>query len=403
MIISKMAFRNIFRQRRRSFLTALTMAGGFFLVSISLGLNFGMYSDMIETFTRKSYGQVKIHESTYLEQQSLYKTISDWQPLAEKLRSIPNVSAVAPRLYSGGLFSVGSRTAMGSLTGIDPIHEELAFGFNRHIISGNPLNDSGGGVFLGEGLAKSLRATVGDTLFVLTQGADGSMANELYPIVGVVNTGSDMNDKVSAYLPLKTMQELLVLENRVHELALLSGKKGWSEKLATVVTPYLPEGTKAFPWQEFLASFKRAMKADQESGYVSLVLIMAIVAGGILNTVLMAVLERRREYGLLKALGTTPRQIFALVFSEMSYLSFISIGIGSLLALPANIFFAVHGITLPEPMTYGGMNFSVMHGEVSVAAFLIPAILVMISTMIVTVYPALMAAKTTPADSMRKN
>jgi len=403
MSIPKMGFRNIFRQRRRSFLTALTMVGAFVLTSMSFCLNFGAYNDIIETFTRKSYGQVKVHESTYLEQQSLYKTVHNWETLAVRLDSFPSILGVAPRLYSGTLFSVGSKTTMGKMIGIDPTRETHTFAFNKRISSGILCRSSHNETVLGKGLANSLKAKVGDTLFVLTQAADGSMANDLYRISGIVSMGNEQEDNSTAYFPLDRLQELLVLENQVHELAIVSSKKGNSIQLAHQISSVLPENIKAFPWQEFLVSFYRAMKSDQEGGYVSLVIIMAIAAGGILNTVLMAVLERRREYGLLKALGTTPGQIFSLVYFEMIVLSALSIGLGILIALPLNIYFTVVGITLSQPMSYGGMDFTVMHGEITSGTFLIPAVLVLLSTLIVTLYPAILASKTTPADSMRKN
>jgi len=398
-----MAFRNIFRQRRRSFLTALTMVCAFWLTSFSIAFNLGSYGDIIETFTRKSYGQVKVHESTYLASQSLYKTVHNADSLLRVLDFVPLVSAAAPRLYTGALFSVGNRTTFGSLVGIDPVREEKAFGFNRHVTVGNPLTPNSNSVLVGSGVLKTLNASVGDTLFVLTQGADGSMANELFPIGGVVSSGNNQADRSTVYLRLNAMQELLVLENQVHEIALLSDLKNGARKLADQVAPILPEQTTAFTWQEFLSSFYRAMQADQKGGYISLVIIMVIAAGGILNTVLMAVLERRREYGLLKALGTTPIQLFSLVMIEMIFLSFLSVGVGMLFAVPTNLWFSIKGMTLPEPMTYGGMSFTTMHAEMNLAAFLIPGIVVLFTTVVVTLWPAIMASQTTPAESLRKN
>lgn len=406
MLILKIAFRNIFRQRRRSFLTALTMMGGFILSALSFGLQNGFYADAIDKFTRNSTGHVQIHTSDWLEEKSMYKTIDNYEELSLKLLAHKNVESVTPRSYAGGLFSVGEKSAPGSITGIDPELEQQTFKFDSVIVDGKPLSNAYNCCLIGEGLAKNLKAGVGDTLVILSQAADGSMANDLYVINGLTNTGNQMVDKMSLYLPIKQMDELFVLKGKVHELAVVTPKKSYARKLAGELQPLLPKELKAQPWQEFMESFYKLMVADKQGGYVSLAIINIIVAFGILNTVLMAVLERQREYGVLKALGTKPAQIFAMIMYEMGIISIISVTIGFILALPLNFYFAVKGLSLQETygmesMSMGGLEFTHMYGQVAFWDFAIPAIIVVIATLIVSILPAIRAARTEPAVTMR--
>jgi len=132
-----------------------------------------------------------------------------------------------------------------------------------------------------------------------------------------------------------------------------------------------------------------------------LVIIVLVVAVGVLNTVLMSVLERRREYGVLKAVGTKPAQIIKMVLLEVNILGLICIVLGTGVGLLLNYLTSVYGYTLPEPMTYGGMKFETMLGEINARSFYIPAITVIVSATLVSIFPALKAARTDPAKSMR--
>jgi ABC-type lipoprotein release transport system permease subunit len=160
-------------------------------------------------------------------------------------------------------------------------------------------------------------------------------------------------------------------------------------------------------WQEFAKAFYSAMKADQEGMWIMLVIIVIIVAVGVLNTVLMSVLERRREYGLLKALGTKPKQIVKLVLLEVSILALISIILGTGLGLLSNSYLAAHGFNISkfykgmESLTYGGIKFETMKSVVNLRSFLIPTVTIVFVAIFVGFFPALKAARTEPAKTMR--
>ena len=155
------------------------------------------------------------------------------------------------------------------------------------------------------------------------------------------------------------------------------------------------------PWQVFARSFYIAMKADKEGMWIMLVIIVLVVAVGVLNTVLMSVLERRREYGVLKAVGTKPGQIIKMVLLEVNIMAVVCIVLGAGAGLLINYIFSIHGIAIPEPMTYGGMKFEYMFTEINAMSFYIPAVTVLVCATMVSLFPALKAAHTDPARSMR--
>ena len=143
------------------------------------------------------------------------------------------------------------------------------------------------------------------------------------------------------------------------------------------------------------------MQADRQGDLVGRMIIMLIVAIGVLNSVLMSVLERTREYGVLKAMGTKPRQIFGVVVVEVVFIALGSIVIGALFGAGLNYLLSIYGISLPHEFSYGGMAFQKMYATVSVRSLTIPAITVLVSAIAVSLFPALRAARIAPASAMR--
>ncbi len=399
----KIAIRNVFRQRRRSLLTALTMFGGFTLSAISIGWSDGTYNRMIDLFTRNRLGHIQLHEDRYLDKPSLYKTIENYQAWGDTISRIDAIEHWAPRLFSAGLASVREKSAAVRIHGIDPSREDAATRFNNKIIRGNPFkSDTRHEVILGKGLADILNSVPNDTLVLLSQAADGSMANELYRVTGIYESGEAATDRSTLYMPLASAQSLLVLPNQVHEITIIVRHLHEVDRTVSRLRSLLTgTGIRAASWREFAKSFYHAMQADKQGMWIMIVVIMLIVAVGVLNTVLMSVLERTREYGMLKAVGTRPGQIFMQVIFEVQILIFFSLILGSVLSLIANSLLSVYGISLPRSFTYGGVEFKNMIAEVNARSFYLSGLTVLVSATLISVFPAWRAAHINPADAMR--
>jgi ABC-type lipoprotein release transport system permease subunit len=403
MLTFRMAFRNILRQKRRTFFTGLSIVGGFALAVIFIGWSDGSYNNIIDQFTRNRLGHIQVHEKIYLDRPSIYKTITDLRKIEEDLGQTPGVEAWAPRVFAAGLAAAGDKSAGVQINGVDPEKEEAATRFDRKIIEGRAFSDTRASeVVIGKGLAEILQAKIGDSIALVSQAADGSIAEGLYRLTGIASTGDEMSDRISFFLPLGTAQDLLVLDGGVHEIAVIVQKLSSVDKTARELVRRIHDPRLAVvPWQVFARSFYEAMRADKAGMWVMLVVIVLIVAVGVLNTVLMAVLERRREYGLLRAVGTKPRQIVRLVLLEVMILSLISIAIGAGLGLGANAILSRYGIKFGEGLTYGGMVFDTMKSEINVRSFTIPAVTVIVCAALVSLFPAVKAARTEPAKTMR--
>lgn len=402
MLIFKIAFRNIFRQKRRSLFTALTMIGGFVLAAFCFGLADGIYGDVIDLFTRNSIGHVQIHAPGYRQKESIYKTIGGYDSLLQTIKSVNGVEQYAPRLYASGLVSVREESNVAIVVGIDPLLENRATCFNKKIITGNPLTrESTGNILLGKGLAKNLKAQPGDSIVIVSQAADGSIANDLYTIAGIVESGNREFDRIAMYMRIADAQELFVLYGQIHEIIVIGENSSETQALSETLASLLGNDYDVAPWQEIAKTFYKSMKADVGGMYVMLIILMIVVAISILNTVLMAVLERQREYGILKAVGTRPSQILSLILWEMGILSLLSISVSIVLAFIVNYLFSLHGLQLPEPYYYGGIEFNYFRTVVNAKSFLVPALTIFGATVLVSVFPAIRAARTEPAAIMR--
>jgi ABC-type lipoprotein release transport system permease subunit len=303
------------------------------------------------------------------------------------------------------LVSVGDKTTGARIIGIEPDLEQRTTSFSNKVIEGTYFENSPNHtVLIGKGLAKILKAQVGDDIVVVSQGADGSIANDRYAVRGILDTGDEIADRTSFYLHMADAQELLVLEGRVHEVAVTIDRLDSVDSTAVRLKGPIEQDTLAVAtWKEFARSFYMAMKADVEGMWVSLFIIVLIVAVGVLNTVLMSVLERTREYGVLKAMGTKPSQIVKLVLTEVNILAVMSIILGLVVGFIVNSILAHQGVTLAEAFTYGGMKFETLKSEINARSFYIPTITVLLSATIVGIFPAMRAARTDPAKSMRSH
>ena len=402
-MILKIAFRNIFRQKRRTILTALAMIVGFTLSSVFIGWSDGAYGNIIAMFTRNRIGHIQVHREGYLDKPSLYKTISDYSAVGKAIQTIAGVEAWTPRVFGAGLGSVGEKSTTVQIIGVDVVRETETTRFDKKVIDGKVLDKTPSHeAVIGKGLATTLSATLGSEIVIFSQGADGSIANDVYTIVGIVESGDDTTDRMTCYLNLKDAQELFVLEGRIHEIVVTVSRVNQVAKITRTIETRLNDSTlHVAPWQEVAKSFYRAMQADKQGDSVGRIVIMLIVAIGVLNTVLMSVLERTREYGVLKAVGTKPTQIFRLVICEVFIIALGSICVGALLGVLTNYLLSIYGITLPEEFTYGGIKFETMYAEVNARSLIIPAITVLLSATVVSLFPAIKAARIMPAKAMR--
>jgi putative ABC transport system permease protein len=398
MLILKIAFRNIFRHSRRSFLTGMIIGGGFVLFSVMIGIQYGSYSYLIDAFTRDRTGHVQIHMNGYLDKPSVYDAFGGYEGIGKRIEAIPYLESWTPRVYSPALAFKGKKTTGVRINGIDTLREKRTTRLIKKITTGRFLADGPSReIVINEGLAEVLRAGVGDDIALITQAADGSFANGLFRVVGL--TG--LRDRTNCYLHIKTAQEFLVLGDRAHEIAVTLAGQDKARLGAAEISALLNEPSfDVEPWQVVEEQFYRAMKADEEGGYITYLILMLIVSIGVLITVLMTILERTKEFGVLRAVGTRPASLFLMILYETIILAMLSIIPGIIISIGANAWLSVHGIPI-TPIQFGGILFDRIVGEVTVKSILSPILVTVGSAVLVSIVPAIRAARISPAKALQ--
>ncbi|RDH85277.1 MAG: ABC transporter permease [endosymbiont of Galathealinum brachiosum] len=406
MLIIKLALRNILRNRRRSLLTILSMGGGYFMLSFMLSMTEGSYSNMIDLFTRDHTGHVQVHKGNYLDRPSLFKTINQTTSLIESIKNNPQVIGVTARIYGPSLAYGKNKTFPANVIGINPELESETTFLKEKVNQGQYLTSgvTSNGYFpamLGKSLAKNLHLEIGDELVLISQGVDGSIANDVFEVVAIVGTAESF-ERMNVYLSMDGMRQFLSMGDQVHELAISLNHQSLARDFSKKLQQILQQNDlQVKPWQKVEEVFYKSMQADLKGNYISMGIIIFIVSIGVLNTVLMGTLERTREFGVLKAVGTRPATIFKLIMLESFFLSMISCLLGLVFALPANYWLSVVGITMPEPIDMGGVLFESMLGEISWFSMGVPALVVVSSTLLVSLIPAVRAARISPLQALQ--
>jgi ABC-type lipoprotein release transport system permease subunit len=340
-----------------------------------------------------------VHNGDYAKRPKIHKTIRDRAAVESTLAGETEVASWAPRVYSPALAYGINKTSPAQIFGVDPTLEPTVTRILQKVSAGTffdafPDQDGYFKAMIGAGLARTLKLGVGDEIVIIASGADGSIANDIFIITGIVGNVTSF-DRQGVYLPLTVAQEFLSVGADVHEYALLAKNKNRNEDLSVQLQAQIPS-LKVSPWQELRATFYKTMQSDKEGNMFTVALVVFIVFIGVLNTVLMSVLERTREFGVLKSIGSRPADLVRLIFLETIMLTGMSVFVGFLLIFPVIYWFAEVGMSMGVAIEIGGVEFDTMTGEISSYVLFVPMAFILSTAALISIPPGLRAAKIMP-------
>jgi len=407
-IETKMAWRNIWRNPRRTILTVCAVTFASVLLVFMLSFQFGSYETMINTSVKISTGHLQVQAEKYQEKKSIRFVIPEPRVIADIVEHIPEVEAYTFRGQAFALISSEDRTYGVMVTGIEPHKEASVSRLKKLVREGNFLSaDDVNQAVLGKLLAKNLKVTIGDELTLLGQGRDGSIAATVVQVKGIFSSGIDDFDRAVMQIPLVTFQDTFSMHGAVHEVVIIarslsdiSGIKAELETALSVLKTGKP--LKTLDWQELMPGLRQAIEMDLVSGLIFYGLLIIVVAFSILNTFLMAIFERTREFGVMMAIGTTPRRLTKVVLIESISMTLVGIIAGILIGMGVTYYFQINGIDFSggsELLSQFGIT-GRMYPKLSLLSVTIGPFMVLFFTFLAALYPALKVRRLRPVEAM---
>ncbi|THB64578.1 MAG: ABC transporter permease [Desulfovibrio sp.] len=404
-----MAWRNVWRNPRRSLLTMAAIAFAVLLVIFMVSFQFGSYESMIANAVEIGTGHMQIQAEGYYDKPTIRKVIPDPATAMEILDSAPGVVAYASRGSSFALLSSEDRTYGGMVRGIDPEAEARVTSLPDLVREGEYLApDDYDQALIGELLAKNLGVGIGDELVVLGQGRDGSFAAAVYIIKGIFSSGQDEMDRSVIHVPLANFEDTFFMQGAVHEIVVKADSLGSVDATREALAMGLAQngadnGLAVLTWEELLPGIKQSIQMDMVGGFFFHLLLIIVVAFSILNTFLMAVFERTREFGVMMAMGATPGRLVRLLLLESGFTTLVGIIAGFISGLALTWYLQKQGIPLPESTVELVKMYGMperMYPKLSWFSLTIGPVAVSIITMLAALYPALRVRRLTPAQAM---
>lgn len=345
--IVTLSWRNIWRNPRRTLLTlgGISMAVGLLIFFMSLQLS--VYDLSIETTTSLFTGHLQVQPPGYQERPELRKRIPQIDDVLETVRSVPGVVAASPRGSGFALVSSDARSYGVQIIGVDPAHEPAVSSIPGGVKVGRYLIDEPNEAVVGATLARNLRVAPGAELTLLGQGADGSLASGVLKVVGISNSGSAELDRLQVHISLRTFQELFALPGAAHLIVVKTTGVGTVSEMQPRLASATGSSLAVLRWDEVIPGLKQAIDLDLAAGRLFQISLVIIVSFSVLNTFLMSVMERTREFAVLLALGMRPEQLARLVLVECGVLTVVGTVIGCVGATLVVYYYHVNGFYMP--------------------------------------------------------
>ncbi|MGB9824566.1 MAG: ABC transporter permease [Candidatus Hydrothermia bacterium] len=404
MDIIKLAVKNVFRNKRRSFLTASSLAVAGFVIVALHGYVQGVLNTSKEMLIKLETGHVLITKKDYFERRIFLpqdEYIENTDEIESELKNSRFVNFYTMRIKAGGmLFTKGGATKNVIIMGLDPEKEIKAFNLKQdNFLEG--VYDLSKGCVLGRDLAKTLNLKAGDTLIIMSKSAYGGLSALKIPVIGIAKMGYTLFDKSLILLSTSSARKLLKVESGAHEILVFLKSEKDIERFVKSVK--LPEDVVAKPYTFTLGTFVFFFKFADVFYLTIYVLIALLAAFAIVNTMTVAVFERMREIGTLKSIGMNDNEIFSLFGLEGTLIGATGGFVGALLGLLLNFALKVKGLNFEEMIKTFDFPFPyIVRPTTNLWVFLMAFIIVTVISFGTSVIPALQARKLTPQEALRQ-
>jgi len=409
-LILRLAFRNVRRNLRRTIITISAIALGLAMLIVSSGFGDGAHGQMIEAGVKAMAGHVVIQGKGWQKKREVEIVVPDSPEVARRMGEALPGAKIVERVYLQGLLTSANGAVGVALSAVEPEVEARVNDIDDKLVEGEYLGDASKGIVLGKTLAKTLGVRVGHKVVFMTQ-RGGDIESQLLRVRGIFSLGIDEIDGFYGQIQLSTAQKLLGLGDDVTQVsAHIDTYRNTAAATRKIEAAFADtEGIEVLSWGDALPDLREWIQYDDGGLYVMILVVAIIVAMGILNTVLMSVLERMREFGVMLSLGTTPGLLMRLVLMEAAIIGVLSVTLGVAIGVGLNALLAINGIDVSSLAESGTMEAAGvaldlhMFPDLSWRKVVVFSLLSLGMTLLAAVYPAYKAAALKPIECLRSH
>ncbi|MEL6659206.1 MAG: FtsX-like permease family protein [Bacteroidota bacterium] len=404
-----LAWRNIWRNKRRTLITVASVAFAVFFAVAMQSIQKGVWNHMLDNVVNFYYGYAQVQQSEYWEEQSLDRALTYTLQLTADLEAVPGVQGMAPRIESFALAAGAAQTHGVMVIGVDPDAEHQLTALRDRVTAGEYWSASSVGALITDGVAERLEVGLGDTIVLLSQGYRGVNAAGKYEVEGLLHFASPELNKRMVYLPRPTAEQFFGAEGLATSVALdIDSKEEVPAVLAALQQSIDTTELAVKGWQEMIPDLVEAKELDAASNNLVLMILYLIITFGVFGTILMMTRERSYEFGVLIGIGMHRWQLSAIVWLEIVLLGLLGVLVGALISFPLVYYFAVNPIDLSvmgeeAVQTYEKFGMEpVLPAAVDSGIFITQAIIVFVITTLLALYPWLKIRSLQPISAMRE-
>ncbi len=402
----RLAWRNLWRHPRRTVLTLAAIAFSNVLLVFMISLQVGTYGLMIDNSLQALTGHLQVQADGWLDDHRLQQVVPDGAALAADLRAGLGLAAVSQRAVAHALLSSEERSYGAQLLGVDPEREPLVSSLPGLLRDGRWLANGGAAeIVLGSALARNLRVAPGDRVTLLGSARDGSFAASITTVAGVFDSGIAGIDRGIAMLPFDYFGETFAMRGAAHQVVIVTPALEHVPEYEWRAEALLPASANlvVLDWDVLQPGLKQAIRADIGSAFFVYAVLVVLVAFSVLNTQLMSVLERTKEFGIHLALGISPGRLGNIVLTESALLGGLGLLLGMLLGAAVTAWFGVRGFAYPgmEELAASFNLPAVFYPQLNLVSVTAGPGVVFVFTLLAALYPALRLHWLEPVAAMR--
>ena len=402
-LISRLAYRNIFRNTRRTLLTIALISCGLAALLLADSFVRGSLKTFISISTETFLGEAQIHQQGFRDSQDIDIFIPQPKKLYQQLQNYSEIKAYSPRTLAGAMISSSENVSGGMIIGIDGEKESQISKLKKSTIKGNYLSGEKGEILLGSLLADLLEVDLGDRIVVtLSQANGGELSQELFRVSGIFSFNDRNMDNTIAFINLEQSQQLLNI-NGVHQVALIfETAEAIDNKNLPIWQDLNTHNLETLDWLELTPQLAGILGMVNYTTLIIALIMYILVALGLINTMLMSIFERRNEFGILLAIGTRPRQLFWQIMCEGFFIGAISMVVGLFIGGSISLWASINGLRYDDLEMMGATINEPIYAVIDYLSFIELSISILLITLLACLYPALHAARLQPSDAMRK-